>query len=83
LDLSNPDRTQLRRNRSKQFFWKVIDAKVLYNRVAPDLVKQSFGSSFINFFTTTTVDPFQNPELTFPYKKTVSEPEKKDEWEKI
>ncbi len=58
-----------------QFFWKVIDAKVLYNRVTPDLVKQSFGSSFINFFTTTTVDPFQKPDKTYPYKKAKTVPE--------
>jgi archaellin len=60
-----------------QFFWKVNDANEEYDRVTPVFVKQASGSSLINLATVVIVDPFQKPEITFPYKKTVSVPENK------
>ncbi len=55
----------------------MVDENEEYNRVTPHFVKQISGSSLINLATAVIVYPFQKPEITFPYKKTVSVPENK------
>jgi hypothetical protein len=53
----------------------VIEEYEEYNRVTPVFVKQADGSSLVYLTTATTVDPFQKPEITFPYPKSVIVPE--------
>jgi len=52
----------------------VIDSYVEYNRVTPAFLKQISGSSLGYLPTTTTIDFFQKPDITFPYKKATAPP---------